>query len=235
MTDKFRYEHKYVCSAGQLQLIQNRLSVLLPLDKNAAGQGFYRIRSLYFDDYNNNCYFDNESGVDPREKFRIRIYNGNMDGIRLELKRKQRGKTQKLSCPLTLEQYHGLTAGSLADGNGRIEADSRQPELLNQLLILRKTRLMEPKVIVEYERVPYVGELGNVRITLDRKISGSADIMDFEKKRILTRPIMPSGQHLLEVKFDEFLPEYLYRAMQLGNLRQSAYSKYYLCRKYVTV
>lgn len=82
MTDKFRYEHKYVCSAGQLQLIQNRLSVLLPLDKNAAGQGFYRIRSLYFDDYNNNCYFDNESGVDPREKFRIRIYNGNMEGIR---------------------------------------------------------------------------------------------------------------------------------------------------------
>lgn len=30
----------------------------------------YHIRSLYFDDYYNSCYNENEIGTDPREKFR---------------------------------------------------------------------------------------------------------------------------------------------------------------------
>jgi hypothetical protein len=38
--------------------------------------------------------------------------------------------------------------------------------------------------------------------------------------------------HLMEVKFDEFLPDYIYRALMLDNLQQTAFSKYYLCRKY---
>lgn len=226
MADKYRYEQKYVCTGAQLKMLQTRLAALLPLDRNAGEKGSYLIRSLYFDDYNNSCYYDNESGVDPREKFRIRIYNGSMDNIRLELKRKQHGKTQKLSCRLTESQCGALIYKE------KLEADKDFPELLNRLLILRKTSLMEPKVIVEYERVPYVGRLGNVRVTLDKRISGSKRVEEFARKEIEARPVMPTGQHLLEVKFDEYLPDYIYRALQLGEMRQSAYSKYYLCRKY---
>ena len=43
---------------------------------------------------------------------------------------------------------------------------------------------------------------------------------------------MPPGMHLMEVKFDEYLPDFIYRSLNLGILRQTAYLKYYLCRKY---
>ena len=37
---------------------------------------------------------------------------------------------------------------------------------------------------------------------------------------------------LMEVKFDEYLPDYIYRALNLGTLQQTAFSKYYLCRRF---
>ena len=38
---------------------------IAPLDSHAAG-GSYRIRSLYFDDYDDRYYYENENGTDPR-------------------------------------------------------------------------------------------------------------------------------------------------------------------------
>ena len=43
---------------------------------------------------------------------------------------------------------------------------------------------------------------------------------------------MPTGKHILEVKYDELLPDFLYQLMSLGSLQQTAFSKYYLCRKF---
>ena len=36
----------------------------------------------------------------------------------------------------------------------------------------------------------------------------------------------------MEVKFDEYLPDVIYSGLNLGVLQQTAYSKYYLCRKF---
>ncbi len=95
-----------------------------------------------------------------------------------------------------------------------------------------QTRHMRPKVIVEYERVPYVYPHGNVRITMDENISASNRTDRFLERQIPLRPILEAGQHILEVKYDEYLPDGIYRTIQSGNLRQTAFSKYYLCRRY---
>ena len=52
---------------------------------------------------------------------------------------------------------------------------------------------------------------------LDRNISGLI-------------PILPTGMHVLEVKYDEFLPDMIARQIEIGKLRQTAFSKYYLGR-----
>lgn len=223
---QYRHELKYVCTAAQLALIQARIHHLIDLDSHVGESGMYQIRSLYFDDYYDRCYYENENGTDPREKFRIRIYNGSAERISLELKKKERGKTLKLSCPLTEEQCRTLMRGETLP-------DSKDyPPVLQKLLLLMKTTLMKPKIIVEYDRVPYVYRLGNVRITLDKNISSSYKIDTFLDKDIYKRPIMPAGWHVLEVKFDEYLPDYIYRTLQLDSLRQTAFSKFYLCRKF---
>jgi len=224
--NQYRHEFKYLCSFGELTMLKVRLQGLVSLDPHVGEDGVYNIRSLYFDDCYDTCLKENEAGTDPREKFRIRIYNHSRERITLELKKKRSGKTQKLSCPLTEEQCRDLMAGRIPV----IGKDT--PKLLNRLCLLMQTRLMRPKVIVEYERVPYVCPQGNVRITMDENIASSGRTDLFLEKEIPLRPILPAGQHILEVKYDEYLPDYIYRSVQVKNLRPTAFSKYYLCRRF---
>ena len=107
-----------------------------------------------------------------------------------------------------------------------------QPPLLQKLMAQMMTRRLHPVVIVEYERIPFVYRNGNVRITLDTNLVSSSDVSQFLRERIPHRPVMPLGQQLLEVKYDAYLPDFLYQSLQLSDLRQTAYSKYALCRRY---
>ena len=224
---KYRHELKYQVTDAQIQMLKNRITHLLPLDSHVAKTGSYFIRSLYFDDYNDRCLKENENGTDPREKFRIRIYNGSAEKISLECKRKERGKTLKTSCPLTIEQTKILMEGKALPNMGALHP------VLQKLNLLILTRRMRPVVIVEYDRIPYVYKNGNVRITLDTNIGSSREIKCFLDESIPKRPVMPVGQQLLEVKYDEYLPDFIYRNLQLPSLRQTAFSKYYICRKFM--
>lgn len=222
----FRNELKFLVTDPEIAILRNRINHLIQPDAHAGASGGYNIRSLYFDDYYNSCMMENEIGTDPREKFRIRIYNHNPERITLELKKKEHMMTQKHSCRLTREQCEMLMQGE------PLPVSSEYPPVLQKLLLLMRTRRMEPKVIVEYDRIPYVEKVGNVRVTLDRNISSSVDISHFLEESVIKRPILPAGQHVLEVKYDEFLPDYIKENLGLPHLRQTAFSKYYLCRKY---
>lgn len=223
---KYRHEYKYEIDIQQAIILKERLSKIIDKDRHVGESGSYRIRSLYFDDYEDSCFYDNENGVDPREKFRIRIYNGDSSIIRLELKRKEAGKTLKTSCKIRKDQTEILMRGE------RIQWEDDMPPLLKKLYIYQETRNLTPKVIVEYDRIPFVHKDGNVRVTLDMDICSSNRIDQFLNKDIIRRPIMPKGKHLLEVKYDEFLPDFIENTAKLKNLGQTTYSKYYLCRKF---
>lgn len=223
---QFRNELKYVVSGAEIQIIRNRIRHLLAPDIHAGANGRYSIRSLYFDDALNTCFYENENGTDPREKFRIRIYNHSAERITLECKRKENGMTLKTACPLTTEQAQNLI-------NGKVIGDfDAQPPLLKKLTTQMMIRGLRPRVIVEYDREPYVYKTGNVRVTLDTNISSSNAIACFFDERIPKRPVMPTGQQLLEVKYDELLPDFVFNNLQLENLRRTAFSKYYMCRKF---
>lgn len=225
-TPQYRHEFKYLISSAQIPLLRSRISSFMTPDPHAGPGSMYGIRSLYFDDYEDRCFYENENGTDPREKFRIRIYNHSSSRITLECKRKEHGKTLKTSCPLTFEQ-----AGCLIQGLPLPDIRTLPP-LLRKLELARKTRRMHPVVIVEYERVPYICPDGNVRVTFDRNIASCSDPDSFFDPEIPRRPVMPAGQHLMEVKYDAFLPDYIYHSLNLGRLSQTTFSKYYLCRKY---
>ncbi len=222
---KFRHELKYQCDMAQLTIIRSRLQALIKYDPHVQN-GQYTIRSLYFDNYADRCYYENESGTDPREKFRIRIYNASDARISLECKRKEHSKTYKTSCVLSKDDYNDIING------GAIKNLAEKPALLRKFSILMQTEKFRPVVIVEYDRTPFVYNVGNVRVTLDQNIRSSGDFDLFFQRDLSTRQILPKGQHLLEVKYDELLPDFIRDALQLGNLQQTAFSKYYLCRKF---
>ena len=52
----------------------------------------------------------------------------------------------------------------------------------------------------------------------------------FTAPRAPLTPVLCAGQHVLEVKFDELLPDQVAQVLELGSLQQTAFSKYYLSR-----
>lgn len=205
-----------------------KINTIAELDSYVGEQGYYNIRSLYFDDYENSCFMANENGIDNREKYRIRIYNGAKDRIKLELKQKCHGMTLKRNCGISLQQCEMLMAG-------RVPSDIKEDQqVLWKLAYLMETRLMMPKIIVDYDRIPYVyrPDDANVRITFDKNIKSINDTNTFLDLRVGGRGILPVGSALMEVKFDDFIPDEIYSLLQLNGLQVSTFSKYYLCRKF---
>ena len=92
------------------------------------------------------------------------------------------------------------------------------------------TARFEPKVIISYERRAYIEEITNVRITFDNNISASDEIEKFLQGDYLKIPVLEENRHVLEVKFDEVLPSYIKRALQVEPLCQQAFSKYHVGR-----
>lgn len=224
--EKYRNELKYVINNYYETFIKKNISNVMSIDKNASSLGYYNIRSIYLDDYNNSFYYENENGYNNREKMRIRIYNGNKNRIMFEIKNKISDKTCKEQCPMTEKQVLDIIDGK------RIQYEDDLNPLLKKLYILQSTKHLKPKIIVEYDRIPFVYKDGNVRITLDLNLRSSNQIDCFFGKHINSRPVMPLGENLLEVKYDEFLPRHIYDLLNVTSLQQTSFSKYYLCRKF---
>lgn len=206
MGERYRHEYKYLISESQAVVLKSRVTAIMKPDPHADENGTYNIRSLYFDDYDDDLLTDNEIGVSPRKKYRMRIYNGSSDKVFTEIKEKINDRTLKHSKTLT-----------------RAEAEEE--------IRLMKTRYgLIPKTITSYDRTPFIYALGNVRVTFDANISASTDFKNFFEKSIRKRPILPAGMLLLEVKWDDYLPDHIYSALSLDRLQQTAFSKYYLCR-----
>ena len=225
---RYRHEYKYPLTNGQMLMENAKICALAQRDSHVGEKGFYNIRSLYFDDYENSSYYDNENGVDDRTKYRIRIYDHNTDWITLESKEKIRGKTCKQSCVITLSQCRLLMAGMIPGDIGPSQ------QVLHRLAYLMAAKGMRPVVIVDYDRVPYVYRMqdANVRITFDHHIRSVGDVGAFLDESVTGRSVMPVGWSLMEVKFDSFLPDEIYELLQLEGLRADTFSKYYLCRRF---
>ena len=201
-------------------MLEGKLAALLNRDKHAAG-GRYTIRSLYFDEYHNKALKEKLDGTDPREKFRIRIYNRRDDFICLEKKVKKGELTQKLQTRLTRPQCDAIL-------QGEIDWMWRQGDGLTAELYARMREGLVPKTIVEYDRIPFVYAPGNVRVTIDRNIRSGVASTDL----FSDIPLVPvSPMDVLEVKFDAYLPDVV-RMLTAGmDSRRTAVSKYALCRK----
>lgn len=224
---KYRHELKFMINQHQYFLIRQKLKNLMEQDIHVGDDGEYHIRSLYFDDIDNSALHDKLGGLRDRSKYRIRIYNCQDHVIHFEKKIKFNNFIAKLKEPLTRKMYDEILAG-----NYEVLHQPDKPfsmELYNEL----QHNLLRPKVIVDYVREPYVCHNGNVRITFDKELRTglhSIDIFDPELK-----PVQAIDDHLiiLEVKYDEYLPEYIKLAIQLDGLHQQSASKYVICRKYL--
>lgn len=216
----YRVEDKYTMPSSDFFLLENRIKNILPLDNNHN----YKISSLYFDDMHDTDLIDTIDGNPIRKKMRIRIYDDSFDIIKLEIKYKSYSRIDKKSCIISKDEMHSLINGSPI----RWSEDSNNPRNLFNEKIL--TSNLKPKVIVTYNRSAYLYESGNTRITFDSNVRSSNQIELFGNKDLYYDSI-DDLNYILEVKYDEFLPDFIAQSLNMNSIRQISFSKYRTCRE----
>ena len=197
----------------------------MELDSHTPEKGRYVIHSLYFDDYKDTALYATISGLSKRFKWRIRYYEEDLKYLVLERKEKQQGRCHKKSCKITLEEYDKIVSGNIIE----ILYDTEK-KLIKELARDMMFYDYRPKIIIDYERIAYVEEITNVRITFDLNISASYDLEHFLDRDYISYYINPSGVNVLEVKFDEILPSYIKNIVESYGFKQTSFSKYYYAR-----
>ena len=223
MKKKYRYEKKYMINPQQKRVITSRLEKFCQMDPNATDDNSYRVSSLYFDDYMNSGVEDKLIGNLKRKKFRIRVYNGSDDFIKLERKVKHGNMCLKDAVRISREQYNAIKSGDLSILKNLENAVCRD------FYALYRNRKLRPRIIVDYTRQCFIFPQGNVRVTMDSNLHTSVGKCDLFSPGTFI-PVLSKEQIVLEVKYSGFLPSVIRDMVQQGSGNMEAISKYTYCR-----
>lgn len=214
---KYRHEYKHYISMADFLMLTGKIRLFTQPDEHMNG-GSYFIRSLYFDNYRDKALRGKIDGISVREKFRIRFYDMDDSFIRLEKKSKHKGLCLKESAELTREQTEMIIRGEWD-----FLAVSDDP-LLNDFFVNLTTDCLRPRLIVDYTRQAYVYPIGNVRVTFDYDIHSSCSTDLFFSPEV--SPVPVPNTIIMEVKYDEFLPQIIADITQLDSRQTGSFSKY---------
>ena len=223
---KYRHEYKHRINLADYYSICQRVRAVATLDCNAGPASNYHVRSLYFDNDADKALREKLYGLPNREKYRLRLYNGNTALIRFEKKSKMNGLCNKRSAKLTREQAELLLAGDVSWIPATGDA------LLLEFYSKYTYERLRPKTIVEYSREAYLFPYGNVRITFDSDIRTGLYGTGFLEPELPLLQVCAPGTVILELKYDNFLPDIMRDLVQTNARRTEAFSKYAACRIY---
>ncbi|SER62118.1 VTC domain-containing protein [Gracilibacillus ureilyticus] len=224
---KGRQEMKHAISVAEYKVLRNKLRHFMQIDSNAGADGKYYIRSAYFDNFENKVLTEKKEGYLDRDKYRVRIYGKSDETINLERKSKRNNLTFKSKCQISKKEYEKMRAGKIA----WMENDPRP--LIRDLYFEMYYHQIRPVTVVDYVREPYIYPFGNVRVTFDLKVQTSIRNTDMFRINLPMVDVLEGHLVILEVKYDEYLPEVIKHLLQLSDTRQEAYSKYQLSRMYI--
>ena len=221
---KYRNEIKFIINKDSAEILKNKLSLIMDLDQNSTEDNSYLIRSLYFDDINSTAYYEKMDGVEYRKKYRIRLYNNDTNFIRLECKYKHENKTSKDQILIDKNICDRIIDGSIK--NLKIEEEN----LLTKFIIDSKLNNLIPSIIVDYKRLAYTYPVSEVRVTFDSKIRSGRYNYNLYDEDLSTYKVIDDNEVVLEVKFNEILPESIAIILSTVPMIRQAFSKFATCR-----
>lgn len=218
---KYRHELKFIINKNMAEILKQRLSLIMNIDDN--GKNGYFIRSLYFDTPSSDAYYEKLNGVLYRKKYRIRLYNKDDKFIRLERKLKHNNLTSKDQTIISKDLCEDIISN-------KVHIIETNDNLLKEFLVDMNIKVLRPSVIVDYYRLAFTYPVSDVRVTFDYNISSGKynyDIFDYSEN---TYKVIDDNIIVLEVKYNEILPEIIALILDTAPTFRSAYSKFAECR-----
>ncbi len=217
-----RHEIKILLTYEQYIELRTRVRGVLTPDPNMPGPEGYLIRSVYLDTIKNDAYYEKDSGVQHRNKFRIRSYNNDDSYLVLENKEKIDDRISKTGARISREDYDSVLRGDFSP----LAAYSNP--LCKEVYGLHTSEGLSPKVVVEYYREAFIHPLSMVRVTFDRLVAAGMNSLDMFDEKLVTAPVFPKREVVLEVKYDSVYPMYMKQLLQNNGVKL-AVSKFVLC------
>ena len=218
-----RTELKYFISEVDVDRIKVILNSLLISDKNNLDQDGYVISSVYFDTLHDDDFNQKLDGIMFREKYRIRIYNNNIEFGKFEIKRKLNNAIEKLSVNINKEEILLIISGDFSP----LEKHKSVAYAGERM----KCKGYVAKNIVTYNRVAFYLPFNNIRVTLDLDLRSHGFATDLSK--IKTLPVISlqaKGYEILEIKYEGDFPDFIRSVLSNFRTIRSSISKYGLSR-----
>ncbi len=221
---EYRYELKFEISSYTAEILKRQLRCLMETDSHSVSQEYsYDIRSLYFDDVESSAFYEKLNGEEFRKKYRMRMYNNDDSYISMECKYKHENMTYKRSRRISRKIAEAIIAG-------KYSIISTENPFLKQFLSEAMSRHLVPSVIVDYRRLALTYPVSEVRVTFDYQLRSGVYSSDFFNRDLDTFSIFRDDQVVMEVKFNEYLPEHLAQVLSTVPTLREAVSKFALCR-----
>lgn len=224
-----RFEFKYILPQAlrkQIEQAAQDFMVFDPFCASLSGHS-YLVNSLYFDDADYSNYYEKIDGVLNRRKFRLRTYSRTSGSapVFLEEKGRRNNFSYKVRCLVDGAFHDAAANGDWRNLLGRVGSGGTEP--LTGFLVNGVRRNLAPRVRVMYRRRPYIAKYGyRFRMTFDDHIEAHlSSSLHSPAQRI--RPVLP-GRTVLEIKFEDSIPQWFVRLIGMHELNRLSISKY--CR-----
>jgi hypothetical protein len=211
-----RQEIKYFIRSHDVIILTELLRSVMIIDENMPDQRGYEVSSLYYDSIDNCDLHAKLNGDLKRKKFRIRIYNNDTSFGKFEIKKKLGTTISKISLPLNHSQIQSLSKSDFDCLKREGFYDARQTMLDNRY---------EPKCIVKYNRIAYQLPFNRIRVTIDTNILTSGYNCSFDKDSNGIK-VIPTSLEVVEIKFEDYIPNSILHCIEKFALARTAISKY---------
>ena len=109
----------------------------------------------------------------------------------------------------------------------------RKEPFAHGLYTMLETRGYLPKCIVEYDRMAFMEEFNDIRITFDMKLRALEEPGDFFAESLELFPVTQPSETTMEVKYNGFLFSYIQKIVNLADRPRISSSKYVRARNLV--
>jgi SPX domain protein involved in polyphosphate accumulation len=201
------------------------------LDSHVTNNYDYEVRSLYFDSNFHHSFLEKKDGIAIRRKLRIRFYpdftKSDEKFAFIEIKKKNNENVAKSRIYVPLESALKILKGNNNEAKAFYDkSPSQDKSTLKEIWFLYKKYNLKPACIVSYKRQPFLSKFEKTfRITFDTNVMVRNYNLDLHFGGG-SKFIVPPGICIMEIKFNNYIPNWAIKILQKNNCLQYKISKF---------